>query len=382
MLLAEEIEKCIGCGACYNICQANCIKMIQDEEGFLYPQVDEKKCLGCLLCEKKCPVLKDNFAVNDIKQGYAAYNKNSVIRLNSSSGGIFSALAEYIISQGGIVAGAAFSKDYRSVEHVLIDSKDEIERLMGSKYIQSDINEIYKKISIALKEGKMVYFSGTPCQVAGLYSYLDKKYDNLFTQDIICHGVPSNLVWNNYLEDVVPSVEKDINYISFRNKKYGWKFFSLIIKGKLGFIYQKKAYKDIFMRGYFENLFLRKSCYNCKFKGEKRQADITVGDFWGVENFSHKMNDDKGTSLIVIYSEKGKELWDRVSNNFESEEVDVREAYKYNTAALKSVSENEKRKLFFDNLDKMKFEQNIKINTSGVLKKDLVYIVETIKRMI
>lgn len=222
--------------------------------------------------------------------------------------------------------------------------------LRGSKYVQSSIGDIYKQVKNDLENNNPVLFTGTPCQVEGLRSYLKKEYVNLITMDFICHGVPSPLVWEKYLKKMKKSKQENIKNIYFRNKDIGWKIFSLKI------IFDEKIYindlsNDLFMKGFLQDVYLRPSCYNCKFKKINRISDITVADFWGIGNILPKMDDDKGTSLIVIHSEKGKQLFDELSEKMILNEVNLNEAIKYNTSMIRSVKYNEKRKKFFMELN-------------------------------
>ena len=201
MIQITEKSKCTGCHACVNACPKNCIGMVSDEEGFLYPEIRQTECVNCGKCEKVCPLLNGKTKNPDALQiGYAAYNKDETIRLKSSSGGIFTLLAEWIIQQGGVVVGAAMTEDCKSVQHTIAETIEDLENLRGSKYLQSTIGTIFKTVKKYLDSGRLVLFTGTPCQIGGLYSYLGKEYDNLYTQDLICHGVPSPLIWKNYVE--------------------------------------------------------------------------------------------------------------------------------------------------------------------------------------
>ena len=220
MIEITEKSNCCGCTACANKCPRNAIKMVEDDKGFLYPYIDRKKCINCGLCDKVCPIINKRKTENYPK-AYAAINKDEKIRLNSSSGGIFSALANYILEEQGIIFGAAFSDDFL-VKHIMIDNKDDLYKLRTSKYLQSSLGDIYKEVEKKLNEGKKVLFTGTSCQINGLYGYLNKIYENLYTQDIICHGVPSPKVWKNYLKY---RQEKDLESptkINFREKTIGW----------------------------------------------------------------------------------------------------------------------------------------------------------------
>lgn len=380
MIEIKAKEDCCGCYACYNICPKECITMESDNEGFWYPNIDKNKCINCNLCEKVCPIInKPNSSLYE-KKSYAVFNKNEKIRLESSSGGIFSLLAEYVINNHGSVYGAVFDEDF-NVKHIKINSLQDIELLRGSKYVQSRINDIFKSIKFDLKNNKIVLFTGTPCQVAGLQSFLQKKYNNLILMDIVCHGVPSPLVWQQYIDELKQNYKQDIKSIYFRDKSTGWKTYSI------KFLFDKDEYKnfgfkDIYMKGFLNDIYLRPSCYNCNFKGIERISDITVADFWGIENILPKIDDDKGTSLIVIHSEKGKQLFDELSETMIFNEVDLNEAIKYNPSMISSVKYNEKRKDFFLELNsgkelinlikeytKVSFERRVKNKIKLIVKR-------------
>lgn len=352
MIEIKNKKDCCGCYACYNICPKECITMESDNEGFWYPKIDKDKCINCNLCEKVCPIINPVKRANSKKIAYAGINKDDQIRVKSSSGGIFSILAEYIIKNNGIIYGASFDENF-NIKHKRILCNTDLDLLRGSKYVQSSIGDIYKQVKSDLESNRQVLFTGTPCQVEGLRSYLRKEYVNLITMDFICHGVPSPLVWKKYLEEMKKSKQENIKNIYFRNKDIGWKVSSLKI------IFDEKIYinnlsKDLFMKGFLQDVYLRPSCYSCKFKKINRVSDITVADFWGIENILPKMDDDKGTSLIVIHSEKGEQLFDKLSETMILNEVNLNEAIKYNPSMIKSVKYNEKRNSFFAELNSVK----------------------------
>ena len=380
MIEVKTKEDCCGCYACYNICPKECITMESDNEGFWYPKIDKDKCINCNLCEKVCPIINPVKRANSKKIAYAGMNKDEQIRIKSSSGGIFSILAEYIIKNNGVVYGAGFDEDF-NIKHKRILYNTDLDLLRGSKYVQSSIGDIYKQVKNDLESNMLVLFTGTPCQVEGLRSYLKKEYANLITMDFICHGVPSPLVWKKYLEEIKKSKQENIKNIYFRNKDIGWKVFSLKI------IFDEKIYSnnlnnDLFMKGFLQDVYLRPSCYSCKFKKINRISDITVADFWGIENILPKMDDDKGTSLIVVHSEKGKQLFDKLSEKMILNEVDLNEAIKYNPSMISSVKYNEKRNSFFAELNsgkiltdlirkytKISFEKQAKNKIKSIIKR-------------
>lgn len=360
MIELKEKKNCSGCHACANACPKNCISMVSDEEGFWYPQVDKSKCIDCGLCEKVCPIIhKWEPDSSRTTTAMAAINLNEEIRLKSSSGGLFTLIAEKIINQNGVVFGAAFSDDFKSVQHICVDNIADLDKLRGSKYVQSKIGDTYKQAKDYLDSGRKVLFTGTPCQIGGLYSYLGKPYDNLFTQDIICHGVPSPMVWEKYVEEHERKTSSKANKVAFRNKKNGWKAYSVFIGFDNKKQYLKEHSADMYIRAFLSDICLRPSCSDCQFKGIKRQADITLADFWGIQNVMPKMDDDKGTSLVLVHSDKGRDLLDELSDNIKSRKVNTDIVEKYNPSVAKSVSVNDKREGFLKDIYNEDFEMTV-----------------------
>jgi len=353
-----EKKNCSGCHACYSICPKQCIKMCEDEEGFWYPQIDKEQCVNCGACKKVCPVLKE-YQPNPRGKAYACINKDEGIRMKSSSGGIFTLLASAVIEQGGVVFGVAFDSDF-SAFHTYVEDKTELEKLRGSKYVQSRIFDTYKKVKEYLDLKRIVLFSGTPCQIGGLKTYLGKEYDNLIMQDIICHGVPSPLVWQKYITLRETKAGSKIGRTFFRHKKYGWKTYSVRFEFSNRTEYEQIFSKDLFMRAFLANLCLRPSCYNCHFKSKERESDITLADFWGVEKECADMYDNKGTSLVLVNSEKGKKLFEKIEDELIFKEVEINSALAHNSAAYKSVCRPKKREKFMKKVTTKNFERVVK----------------------
>ncbi len=302
-----EINSCTGCGACYNKCPVGAISMQENEEGFLIPVVDESKCTNCGLCKKSCPVASS--ILNPVPKYCYAVMATDDIRLKSSSGGVFTQIANYILENDGYVCGAAWNSDF-NVEHILIDSKEDLHKLQCSKYVQSNTKYVYREIKNLLSSGKLVFFTGTPCQVAGLYSFLDNKdFQNLFTMDLVCHGVPNSRIWQKFL--VENFNKNDIEKVMFRDKgRRGWKCTTTIYL-KNGDIKIQPEY----MNGFSANLYLRPSCAVCSYTKLTRCADLSVADFWHVERLNPSLNDGKGTSLVLLNSPKGEILFNHVKDN-------------------------------------------------------------------
>ena len=348
MISIQDKSKCSGCHACFLACPQKCIRLVADEEGFLYPQVDQKECSSCNLCEKVCPILNPHSISKETKPlAYAVKNTDEYIRERSSSGGVFTAMAEYIIEQGGLVFGAAFDDDF-NVVHIRVDKKEDLEKLRGSKYVQSKIGYTYQEAKEALISGNPVFFTGTPCQIGGLKAFLKKDYEKLYTQDLICHGVPSPFAWKKYLEYLADKYGSEVKHVAFRNKAKSWKKYSISIWFENGQELTEPFTENVYMQAFLKNLCLRPSCYNCAFKGINRVADITLADFWGIETVLPQMDDDKGTSLIMIHSDKGKELFETISCRLQGQEVDAPLAIHENGSAVYSSPLSPKRKCFID----------------------------------
>lgn len=355
MIKILDKSKCSGCHACLNICPKQCIDMQEDNEGFWYPQVDRDTCINCGLCEKVCPIINNKERVNDT-EAYACINKDEKIRIKSSSGGIFTLLAESTINNDGVVFGAGFDEELNLV-HSYTDNIEGLEKFRGSKYLQSRIGESYKKVKEFLEKDIKVLFSGTPCQISGLWSYLGKEYENLICIDIICHGVPSPKVFKLYRTELEKKYGSTTQRIAFRCKDYGWKLFSVLLSFNNNTEYRKDLNNDVYMKGFLQNLYLRPSCYDCKSKTLNKLSDITIADFWGIQNIKPELDDDKGISLVLINSNKGKKIFNKLYDKMIVKEVNYNEAIKYNISAVKSVDINPKSNKFFEKLDF--YENNI-----------------------
>lgn len=353
-------RQCTGCTACKNSCPQNVITMKRDKEGFTYPYVDEEKCLNCKICLQKCPILtdaeNDNYSIPNV---YAAWNLDSVIRENSTSGGIFTALATEMIKRGGYVAGAVYDQNF-SIKHIVTNDLSDIERLRQSKYAQSELNELFTEIKVLLKKGLMVLFCGTPCQCAGLYNYVGRKKDLLYCCDFICRGVASPKVYEKFLNDMMQLNGSRLLKVHFKNKDLGWNKFTTKLVFDNNQNYQKDRNQDYYMRGFLKyNLYLRPSCYECKYKTLPRIADLSLGDFWGVGNYKKELDTDKGTSVILVNSDKGKDMLEWIKNDIYMEERSLQEVSNGNVCLLNSVSDGEFREFFFDNIDKYNFKRLI-----------------------
>ena len=326
-MIKNNRASCSGCYSCWNSCYKDAIIMEEDEEGFRYPRIDAKRCVGCGACERACPVLNPPL-VEQAKapDAYAAINRDEAVRQSSSSGGIFHSLAMSVLQEGGIVFGAGFDEKWE-VAHQSAETENELKALQVSKYLQSRAEDSYQQVRENLNKGRKVLFCGTPCQCAALRTFLHKDYPGLLLVDFICHGVPSPAVWRRYL--AWRTRGEKIHSISFRNKNISWERFQLaFFFNNAGRYLAEDLDKDLYMKGFLQNLYLRPSCYECRFCQSNRPTDITLADFWGVEEELPEASDHKGTSLVFIHSERGKAAFAEVS------------AYVWQIAFAKGVKHN------------------------------------------
>ena len=349
MITILDKHNCCGCEACVQVCPKQCISFTADNEGFSYPKVDEAFCINCGLCEKVCPVLHPYKERTPLKT-LAAINENDEVRLASSSGGIFTLLAEQVIGDGGAVFGARFDDQWQVVFD-FTETTEGIKAFQGSKYLQAQVGDSFARCKKFLDDGRKVLFSGTQCQIAGLLHFLRKPYDNLLTVDFICHGVPSPLVWQRYLNEVVSIGSRAISDIQFRNKERGWKLFSFKLEYDddcKSVVMSTPFNDDLYMRAFLANLILRPSCHACPAKSGKSHSDITIADFWGIELVNPDMDDDRGTSLVLVNSEKGNYALPLSLMSFTEEEFDV--AIRKNTAWCMPAIQHHRRAEFFSRL--------------------------------
>lgn len=359
MIKIQDKSKCCGCTACVRVCPRQCISMIEDKEGFLYPMVDTTQCIDCGLCEKTCPVINQSVSHKPL-QIFAAYNRDEVIRKESSSGGIFTMLAEKIISEGGIVFGARFDEDF-NVRHDYNETIEGLAKFRGSKYLQSRMLDCYIEAKGFLEEGRKVLFSGTPCQIAGLKHFLRKPYETLLTVDCVCHGVPSPMAWQSYLKDydITPAE------VSFRDKKESWKRYNVTISSKEGKRQSSPYPENAYMNVFLSDLSLRPSCYDCPAKAGRSKSDITLGDFWGIERISPKFDDDRGCSLLMVNTESGEKAVRALDIAKEPHTYD--EAVKGNPSIVRSANIPVYRNLFMNICNKHGFAKANKLITSSAL---------------
>lgn len=376
MIHIIDKKNCCGCSACVQRCPKQCIRLEEDEEGFLYPNVNETTCIKCGLCEKVCPILNqaDKRLVQEV---LAVKNPNDEERMNSSSGGIFIALAQYFIKNGGVVFGAVYDVCWE-VHHVYTETIEGVYPMMGSKYLQSRIENTYKEAELFLKQGRKVLFIGTPCQIAGLRGFLrHKDYSNLLAIDFVCHGVPSTGVWRRYLAETYSgynakeqsrrqatagknsvllsslNAKSPIGDIKFRDKaESGWKKSRFVVRKESALKADQNSvlssdihYQNPFMRGFLQNLYLRPSCYDCRCKNGVSHSDLTIGDYWAARVTDKDFDDDKGCGLLLINTDKGKNFWEKL--NFITRKSDIETGRLCNPGLDSQAYENPQRMQFY-----------------------------------
>lgn len=347
MIQIKDKKNCTGCAACYNICPKNCITMKADNEGFLYPSVNTENCIKCNKCIKVCPIIHPYEKRGTYKNVLAAINPNNEIRLKSSSGGVFYAISTIILQNGGLIYGATFDNNW-NVIHTKAQNNEQLQTLIGSKYIQSNINSTYNEIKRNLNTGYKVLFCGTSCQVSGLNHFLNKNYDNLYTIELLCHGVSSYKIWINFLNDFIKKYDLDISNItkiSFRNKVPNTIDYKFCILDNKGNKYCDFFYNIPYMKAFLSNLILRPSCYNCDSKRYSSKSDLLIGDLWNNYNKT-PYNDSKGTSIVIVNTPKGKQIIQE--SNLKLEPIDNKFINKNNSGFRIHQHKNRNRIRFFE----------------------------------
>ncbi len=364
-------ENCYGCRNCENICPKNAIQIVENREGFMMPKVDKEKCINCGLCDKKCPYLtfKNNSKIRE-KTWYSCYLKDENERQKSTSGGIFPALAKYFLENNGLVCGCIWSDEMKPI-HILTDKIEDIEKMRGSKYVQSDLNNVIKEIKEKI-ENKIILFTGTPCQIAAVKLYV-KNHKNLYTCGLICEGVPPYKVWKKYANTLEEKYNSKMYNAYFRNKELAWDspvarydFKNGKVKKTLSFNY------DTYVIGFLQGLYYRNSCSNCQYKADGHNSDILIGDLWGANKKLLKETNHKGISAIILNSDRGIELFEKVQDNFIFEETNKEKVIEYNKLLMKPKEKNLNREKFYEKIDEVGINKNIKNNLSGNKYKRIV----------
>ena len=355
MIHIDDKKECCGCWACYNICPKHCIDMKEDEEGFRYPSVDTSLCIDCGLCEKVCPIINSDKTDTPHKQeGLLVQNKDERIRRESTSGGAFTAIATWIIRQGGVVFGAGYRKGTFIVEHQAVEREEDLNIFRNSKYVQSNVGNTYHMAVDFLKAGRWVCFSGTPCQIEGLKGYLrNREYEKLVCVDLVCHGIPSPRILTRYIEAQRSLIGGEFTNVLFRDKHYGYHYSSFSIYNKdQEKDYHKGVDTNAYLRAFFNNLSDRPSCYDCRFKKRYRKSDITLWDCFSIENFTKEF-DGKGTTRVLVQSEKGRMIMDSVKTDLRMVEVEPDKLVAGVREMFHSVPMNPQRVEFFKDCNAM-----------------------------
>lgn len=354
MITINEKTDCCGCWACYNICPKNCISMEEDSEGFRYPKVDTANCIECGLCEKVCPIINVKEESPVEQSAVLLQHKDSEVLKESTSGGAFTAIGEWVINKGGVVFGAAFEKGTFTVKHQYVETIADLAIYRNSKYVQSLIGDTYSQAKKFLQEGRLVCFSGTPCQIEGLVAYLRKDYENLLLIDVVCRAVPSPLLLRKYLNFKEQTNTGKFTKLYFREKYYGYKYstFSLYNTDKKLNIHSGIE-SNYYLRAFFSGMAVRPSCTDCKFKKRYRESDITIWDCFDVYKFSKEFDDDRGVTRCLIQSPLGRQVIDEIGDRAKCMFIDTSAALEGVREMFHSVSLNPKREEFFNDLNSM-----------------------------
>lgn len=341
-----NFEKCIGCGACEDVCPTKCITMSLNSEGFITANKALDSCIDCNMCEKVCPLNVENKPINTMLKSFMWINRDEYDRNLSSSGGFFKAISDLIIDRGGVVFGAALTSDF-NLEHTQANTKEEVYPLMGSKYLQSNTKNTYSRAKQYLMQDKWVLYSGTPCQIAGLKTYLGKEYDKLVTVDVFCHGVPSVGVWQKYLEEY--HGDNFIRYVQFRAKNIGWWEFQFRVqyaKGEYNTLFRKG--EDDYVRAFLKGITLNENCYDCRFRSKERFSDFFIGDAWNINKIRTNMDDNRGITTVIANSKKALALLDEIKASNHCFEVDINDGAYKRSELFESNTCPKERKQFFE----------------------------------
>ena len=351
MIRITEKQNCCGCTACAQSCPVNAISMITDEEGFYYPKADELKCISCGKCDRVCPIINPQEQPHGDRDVYIAQNRDKVIRLDSTSGGVFSALAQFVIDKNGYVFGAELDGDF-CVHHGQGKTREDLLRFRGSKYVQSRMGNTFREVREQLNNNNWVLFSGTPCQVAGLHAFLGKAYEKLILMDIVCYSISSPGIWKQFLEHLEKTGAVrmgDVERIKFRDKtKFGYEYTLMTFYGKNNkVLYSSGPESNQMLRSFVSNTSTRPSCYSCQFKGVERFSDFTAWDCYNIYQYDKHLDDNQGSSHVMVHTEKGKQLINEIEKYLTLQKVDTQIAVTSEPALTDSSSPSEMREDFF-----------------------------------
>ncbi len=377
--LNDEKNNCCGCGACVNICPHDAVSMERDEYGFAYPVVDSKVCTECGLCTRVCEKVNKNESDMPL-HAFAASHRNKEVLHQSSSGGVFSALAEHFLSMGGAVCGCVFDDGLNAV-HICSEKETDLVKIRKSKYMQSNVGLVYREIKERLKNGQFVLFAGTPCQVAALYAVVGRKHENLTTMDLICHGVPSQLLFDKFIDYLEKKHKTKIIDFDFRSKKYGWQRFSMEFTDSDKRRVNIGKAREFYIRSFTGGDTIRQSCLSCKYACPNRIGDITIGDFWGHEKLTLKCDISYGTSVFTINTANAMKWRDVLEKKLVCEEIDYSIAVNRNTCLHKATPKGKNRDVFMQALKEDKLEKIVskykKDNRVFILRERLRFLIPT-----
>lgn len=378
MIEIKNKQDCCGCGGCMNVCPKGCITMKEDNEGFLYPEVNKDQCVQCGLCEKVCPVInftpKDN---NPDQKAFIVQHKDREILRQSTSGGAFTAIAQYIIEQGGVVVGVGMDESHK-ISHIFADSQQDLEKFRNSKYVQSDTGITYRQTKQYLDKGRLVCYSGTPCQIEGLIHYLRKDYENLILVDVVCRAVPSPGIWRKYCEAETKK-HGPLTEIRFRDKAWGYQYPTMLIKCSDGNSFRGGVESQTWLRMFFSGMIIRPSCSSCKFRGQYRNSDFTLWDCYNIHNIDRSFDEAVGTTRMLIHSQKGERLFNKIKDSYKYRHIEVSAAVNGVVEMQSSPEMLPNRTAFFECVNQYSLEKaldkfypnTIKVRTRKHIKKFL-----------
>ena len=358
MIEIEKKSDCCGCTACANACPKSCIEMIEDSEGFLYPVVHENECIKCNACEKVCPVINHVARKENRRQTAAiVQNRNKEVCRQSTAGGAFTDIAEYVLEHDGIVFGVELQADY-TVKHIAVESKTELSKFRNSKYVQSELGSTYAEVKQQLKTGRLVCFSGTPCQIEGLRCFLRRDYENLVLVDVVCRAVPSPGVWKKYI-GMETCKHGTMQSIRFRDKALGYQYSTMELVDSQGNIYRGGIESQPWLRMFFSGMIIRPSCTECKFRSRYRNSDFTIWDCFNVYSFSKEFDEDIGTTRVLIHTEKGKRIFHQIEEKIKYKSIDADMLVEGVREMLESPKMHPQRQYFYSDLKKLPFDELI-----------------------
>lgn len=379
MIKIDKKENCCGCTACVAVCPKSCIEMKEDLEGFLYPQVDEKKCVECGACERVCPIINNQKERQFEQTAYIVQNKDEKVLRESTAGGAFTAIAKYVLKQKGVVFGVELDKNLIA-RHIYVDKEEELSRFRNSKYIQSFVGGgTYKQVKSFLEQGKFVCFSGTPCQIEGLKSYLRKDYEKLITVDVVCRAVPSPLIFRKYVEYQEWKTNEHVKKVFFRDKYYGYKYSTMnVITDRNQGNYHQGVESDPWLRAFFSNICDRPSCHTCHFRKRYRVSDFTIWDCFHVGRFSKELDNDKGATRVLIHTDKGRKIFEEIKSDMHLIQTKPEDIIRGAKEMKESVAPNMNRQKFFEDATRLNGEQLFQKYFPDTLRVKIEHIVRLI----